>query len=118
MTPADPGPPGGGGTTGPLAWHSRATCGEARAGVLVTPHGSVDTPLFMPVATAATVKGVDIGRVAGSGAGMILANTYHLHLRPGERVVDAAGGLGRFMGWAGPTLTDSGGYQVFSLADR
>jgi len=116
VTPADPGPPGGGGTTGPLAWHPRATCGEARAGVLVTPHGSVDTPLFMPVATAATVKGVDIGRVAGSGAGMILANTYHLHLRPGERVVDAAGGLGRFMGWAGPTLTDSGGYQVFSLA--
>jgi queuine tRNA-ribosyltransferase len=93
-----------------------ATAGAARAGMLVTPHGSVATPLFMPVATAATVKGVDIGRVRETGAGMILANAYHLHLRPGEEIVGQGGGLARFMGWDGPTLTDSGGFQVFSLA--
>ncbi len=91
---------------------------RARAGVLVTPHGSVPTPLFMPVGTGATVKGVDIGRVRETGAGMLLANTYHLHLRPGEETVEQAGGLARFMGWDGPTLTDSGGYQVFSLAQQ
>jgi queuine tRNA-ribosyltransferase len=96
----------------------QATDGAARAGVLTTPHGSVPTPLFMPVATAATVKGVDIGRVAETGAGMILANTYHLHLRPGEETVEEGGGLASFMGWHGPTLTDSGGFQVFSLAQQ
>jgi queuine tRNA-ribosyltransferase len=95
-----------------------ATDGAARAGVLETPHGSVPTPLFMPVATAATVKGVDIGRVRETGAGVILANTYHLHLRPGEETVERGGGLARFMGWDGPTLTDSGGFQVFSLAQQ
>ena len=95
-----------------------ATDGAARAGVLTTPHGSVNTPLFMPVATAATVKGVDIGRVAETGAGMILSNAYHLHLRPGEETVERAGGLAAFMGWRGPTLTDSGGFQVFSLAKQ
>jgi queuine tRNA-ribosyltransferase len=84
--------------------------------MLTTPHGSVATPLFMPVATAATVKGVDIGRVRETGAGMILANAYHLHLRPGDETVAEGGGLARFMGWGGPTLTDSGGFQVFSLA--
>jgi len=93
-----------------------ATDGAARAGTLATPHGSVNTPLFMPVGTAATVKGVDIGRVAETGAGMLLSNAYHLHLRPGEAIVEQGGGLARFMGWNGPTLTDSGGYQVFSLA--
>ena len=93
-----------------------ATDEAARAGVLTTPHGSVNTPLFMPVATAGTVKGVDIGRVAETGAGMILSNAYHLHLRPGEEAVERAGGLAAFMGWHGPTLTDSGGFQVFSLA--
>jgi queuine tRNA-ribosyltransferase len=93
-----------------------ATDGAARAGLLETPHGAVPTPLFMPVATAATVKGVDIGRVRETGAGVILSNTYHLHLRPGEATVEAGGGLARFMGWDGPTLTDSGGFQVFSLA--
>ncbi|NDC53612.1 MAG: tRNA guanosine(34) transglycosylase Tgt [Planctomycetia bacterium] len=93
-----------------------ATDGTARAGTLRTWHGSVPTPLFMPVATLASVKGVDIGRVAETGAGMILANTYHLHLRPGEEIIAEAGGLARFMGWNGPTLTDSGGFQVFSLA--
>ena len=95
-----------------------ATDGAARAGVLATPHGSVNTPLFMPVATAATVKGVDIGRVRETGAGMILSNAYHLHLRPGEETVERAGGLAAFMGWQGPTLTDSGGFQVFSLAKQ
>jgi queuine tRNA-ribosyltransferase len=92
--------------------------GGPRAGVLTTPHGSVPTPLFMPVATLATVKGVDIGRVAETGAGMVLANAYHLHLRPGEAVVEQAGGVAAFMGWQGPTLTDSGGFQVFSLAQQ
>ena len=92
--------------------------GGARAGVLTTPHGSVPTPLFMPVATLASVKGVDIGRVAQTGAGMVLSNTYHLHLRPGEAIVEQAGGVAAFMGWQGPTLTDSGGFQVFSLAQQ
>jgi queuine tRNA-ribosyltransferase len=95
-----------------------ATDAAARAGTLVTPHGSLPTPVFMPVATAATVKGVDIGRVRETGAAMILANAYHLHLRPGEEVVGQGGGLARFMGWDGPTLTDSGGFQVFSLAKQ
>jgi queuine tRNA-ribosyltransferase len=76
----------------------------------------VQTPLFMPVATLASVKGVDIARVAETGATMLLSNTYHLHLRPGEELVSGSGGVGHFMGWSGPTLTDSGGYQVFSLA--
>ena len=89
-----------------------------RAGLLATPRGEVATPLFMPVATLASVKGVDIGRVGETGAAMLLANTYHLHLRPGEDLVARSGGLGRFMGWSGPTLTDSGGYQVFSLAQQ
>ncbi|MBM3954431.1 MAG: tRNA guanosine(34) transglycosylase Tgt [Planctomycetes bacterium] len=101
---------------GPVHLRIEATSARARAGVLSTPHGVVPTPLFMPVGTAATVKGVDIGRVTETGAGMVLANTYHLHLRPGEEIVAAAGGLARFMGWRGPTLTDSGGFQVFSLA--
>ncbi len=100
----------------PVRWVPEASCGAARAGTLVTPHGSVPTPLFMPVGTAATVKGVDIGRLAGTGATMVLANAYHLHLRPGEEIVAAAGGVARFMGWNGPTLTDSGGFQLFSLA--
>jgi len=93
-----------------------ATDGAARAGTLATWHGSVPTPLFMPVATLASVKGVDIGRVAETGAGMLLANTYHLHLRPGEEIVAQGGGVGKFMGWAGPTLTDSGGFQVLRIA--
>ena len=101
-----------------FAFTLAATDGQARAGTLTTPHGSVPTPLFMPVATAATVKGVDIGRVEETGAGVILSNTYHLHLRPGEETVERGGGLARFMGWNGPTLTDSGGFQVFSLAKQ
>lgn len=99
-----------------FAFEIEATAGAARAGTLTTPHGRVPTPLFMPVATLASVKGVDIGRVRETGAGMILANAYHLHVRPGEELVERAGGLAAFMGWHGPTLTDSGGFQVFSLA--
>ncbi len=99
-----------------FAFEIEATAGAARAGTLTTPHGRVPTPLFMPVATLASVKGVDIGRVRETGAGMILSNAYHLHVRPGEELVERAGGLAAFMGWHGPTLTDSGGFQVFSLA--
>lgn len=113
---------GMGNPSGPLcmqpgfAFNVEATDQAARAGTLKTPHGSVPTPLFMPVATLASVKGVDIGRVAETGAGMVLSNAYHLHLRPGEAIVEAAGGVAKFMEWGGPTLTDSGGFQVFSLA--
>jgi queuine tRNA-ribosyltransferase len=94
------------------------TDGAARRGTLHTPHGAVETPAFMPVGTQGTVKGVDIGRVRETGAQMLLANTYHLALRPGEETVAALGDLHQFMGWDGPILTDSGGFQVFSLADR
>ena len=90
--------------------HTRARCGSFH-----TPHGVVETPRFMPVGTAATVKGVTTDQLAATGAQMVLANTYHLHLQPGEPVVAEAGGLHRFMGWNGPLLTDSGGFQVFSL---
>ncbi|MFM9010900.1 MAG: tRNA guanosine(34) transglycosylase Tgt [Planctomycetota bacterium] len=99
-----------------FAFEIEATDGAARAGTLTTPHGSVATPLFMPVATLASVKGVDIGRVRETGAGMVLSNPDPLHLRPGEQMVEQAGGVAAFMGWNGPTLTDSGGFQVFSLA--
>lgn len=90
----------------------------ARAGTLHTPHDSFDTPAFMPVGTQATVKGILPDQLRAVGSRMVLANTYHLALRPGERVVAGQGGLHRFMGWDGPILTDSGGFQVFSLADR
>ena len=91
---------------------------RARTGVLTTPHGSVETPIFMPVGTQATVKGVTPEQLAATGSRMILANTYHLALRPGDGEVAAMGGLHRFMDWSGPMLTDSGGFQVFSLATR
>ncbi|MCA9232270.1 MAG: tRNA guanosine(34) transglycosylase Tgt [Planctomycetales bacterium] len=90
----------------------------ARRSTLHTPHGAVEMPAFMPVGTQGTVKGVDIGRVGETGAQMVLSNTYHLTLRPGEAIVEALGGLHSFMGWSGPILTDSGGFQVFSLAER
>ncbi len=92
-----------------------ATTGAARAGVFTTPHGPVETPAFMAVGTQATVKSLDPRDLREVGAQMILANAYHLHLRPGEDVVRAMGGLHAFMGWDGPVLTDSGGFQVFSL---
>jgi queuine tRNA-ribosyltransferase len=92
-----------------------ATDGDARAGVLRTAHGEVRTPAFMPVGTKATVKAVDPEEVRAVGAEIVLANTYHLHFRPGDDAIDALGGLHRFMAWDGPILTDSGGFQVFSL---
>ncbi len=89
----------------------------ARAGRMTTGHGPVDTPAFMPVGTAGSVKGVTQEQLKTDiGAGIILANTYHLFLRPGNEVMAAAGGIHRFCGWEGPFLTDSGGYQVFSMA--
>lgn len=90
--------------------------GEARAGTLRTPHGDVPTPTFMPVGTKGTVKGLTPGDLKGAGAGVVLGNTYHLYLRPGTDVVREAGGLHGFSRWDGPMLTDSGGYQVFSLS--
>ncbi len=89
-------------------------CG-ARAGSLATPHGVIRTPAFTSVGTKANVKGILPGALRALGADVVLANTYHLYLQPGESIVRDAGGLGKFMGWAGPTMTDSGGFQVFSL---
>jgi queuine tRNA-ribosyltransferase len=94
-----------------------ATDGEARAATLRTPHGDVPTPAFMPVGTKASVKGLHPDRVRELGASIVLANTYHLRFRPGEELIEELGGLHRFMGWSGPILTDSGGFQVFSLRD-
>jgi queuine tRNA-ribosyltransferase len=94
-----------------------ATDGAARAGVLRTQHGDVQTPAFMPVGTKATVKGLHPDEVRALGAQILLGNTYHLHFRPGPEVIADLGGLHRFMGWDGPILTDSGGFQVFSLRD-
>jgi len=93
-----------------------AICGRARTGVLGTRRGPVATPAFLPVGTQATIKGLLPEEVAGLGADMILANTYHLMIRPGVEVVRGLGGLHGFMGWSGPILTDSGGFQVFSLS--
>ncbi len=89
---------------------------SARCGRVTTPHGIIDTPAFMPVGTAGTVKGITPEEVRESGAQIILGNTFHLYLRPGTDVIGKFGGLHNFMGWNGPILTDSGGYQVFSLA--
>jgi queuine tRNA-ribosyltransferase len=89
---------------------------NARLGVLKTPHGKIDTPFFMPIATAGAIKGLTTDEAKDLGAQILLSNTYHLHLRPGEDVIKKAGGLHKFMNWNGPILTDSGGYQVFSLS--
>ena len=91
------------------------TDGSARAGELVTPHGKALTPFFMPVATQATVKGLTPEEVRGVGAQVVLSNAYHLYLRPGVETVSKLGGLHKFMGWDGPILTDSGGFQAFSM---
>ncbi|MGH7821781.1 MAG: tRNA guanosine(34) transglycosylase Tgt [Candidatus Binatia bacterium] len=96
---------------------ARAAGGRARRGRLLTPHGTVETPAFMPVATVGSVKGVAPADLRAIGVQLVLANAYHLYLRPGADVVRELGGLARFMGWDGPTLTDSGGFQVFSLAE-
>ena len=95
---------------------SRCNSTLARAGSFKTPHGIVDTPRFMPVGTLGTVKGVTSEQLKKTGAEMILANTFHLHLQPGEKIVKDAGGIHEFMSWQKPILTDSGGFQVFSLA--
>jgi queuine tRNA-ribosyltransferase len=92
------------------------TTGRARLGMLTTPHGRIDTPQFMAVGTQATVKGLTPGDLLAAGAQIILANAYHLSLRPGHERIARLGGLHRFMSWDGPILTDSGGFQVFSLA--
>ncbi|MGI8401049.1 MAG: tRNA guanosine(34) transglycosylase Tgt [Gemmatimonadaceae bacterium] len=99
-----------------FAFRTEHTDGSARTGVFNTPHGPVETPTFMPVGTLATVKALDPADLVRMGATMILGNAYHLHLRPGDDVVREMGGLHKFMGWDGPILTDSGGFQVFSLA--
>ena len=102
----------------PPAFHHRtiATDGAARAGGLATAHGDIETPVFMPVGTAGTVKAMTADAVRATGAGIVLGNTYHLMLRPGAERIARLGGLHRFMDWPGPILTDSGGFQVMSLA--
>ncbi len=99
------------------AFGLEATDGAARAGVIHTAHGEIRTPAFMPVGTKASVKTLHPDEVRALGANVILGNTYHLHLRPGEDVIEELGGLHAFSGWDGPILTDSGGFQVFSLRD-
>ena len=101
-----------------IRFHLLATDGSARRGRLETPHGAVETPVFMPVGTAAAVKTLSPRDLETLGAGLLLANTYHLYLRPGHVRIRDLGGLHAFMGWNGPILTDSGGFQVFSLAHR
>ncbi len=102
-----------------FSFQCQASCSitQARAGVFHTPHGIVETPRFMPVGTLATVKGITPKQLESASAQMILANTYHLHLQPGEDIVKDAGGLHQFMAWDKPILTDSGGFQVFSLSE-
>ncbi|OFW64453.1 MAG: tRNA guanosine(34) transglycosylase Tgt [Actinobacteria bacterium RBG_16_67_15] len=95
-----------------------ASAGAARAGTLTTTHGEVPTPAFMPVGTRATVRAIGVDDLAAVGADMVLVNTYHLMLRPGSETIAALGGVQQFMGWPGPVLTDSGGFQVFSLQPR
>ena len=104
--------------TAPVWWEQTAVDGRARAGILHTPHGQVLTPGFMPVGTRAAVRGVDVDDLTTVGAEMVLANTYHLMLRPGAATIGQIGGLHEFWGWRGPILTDSGGYQIFSLRPR
>ncbi len=101
-----------------LSFQLVAKAGTARRGLLVTPNGLVETPAFMPVATYGAVRGVGFDDLQKLGAQIVLANTFHLHERPGEEIVAKAGGLHGFTGWRGPWLTDSGGFQVTSLADR
>jgi len=102
-----------------LTFDLKATCGDARAGVIHTDHGDIQTPIFMPVGTAGSVKAVHQHELRDViGAQIILGNTYHLYLRPGRSILRAAGGLHKFNGWDRPLLTDSGGFQVFSLSDN
>lgn len=105
-------------TAPPFTFELQATQGRARAGVFHTPHGDLLTPLFAPVGTQATVKALTPEQLSNLGASLVLANTYHLYLRPGDELVAELGGLHPFMDWWGPLLTDSGGFQVFSLAEN
>lgn len=107
-----------GGPGARLTFSISAQDGAARTGLLMTRRGPVHTPAFMPVGTAGSVKGMMPGEIKAMGAEIVLANTYHLHVRPGEELVRRFGGVAAFSGWEGPVLTDSGGYQVFSLAGR
>ena len=100
----------------PFGFDLIAKQSRPRAGTFHTPHGDIETPIFAPVGTQATVKAVTPAQLTGIGASLVLANTYHLYLRPGADLVASMGGLHKFMAWDGPILTDSGGYQVFSLA--
>ncbi|MEI6246700.1 MAG: tRNA guanosine(34) transglycosylase Tgt, partial [Acidobacteriota bacterium] len=100
----------------PFSFRIDATERAARAAEFSTPHGVVETPAFMPVGTHAAIRGLTTNEVAAMGARMLLSNAYHLYLRPGDAVVRALGGLHAFARWDGPMLTDSGGFQVFSLA--
>lgn len=102
----------------PVTFTPRATDGSARTGTAVTARGAYDTPCFMPVGTRAAVKHLSASDYAAVGARIVLGNTYHLMLRPGADVIENMGGLGRFTGWDGLTLTDSGGYQIFSLSPK
>jgi queuine tRNA-ribosyltransferase len=102
----------------PFKFELQSRQAQARAGVFHTPHGAVLTPVFAPVGTQATVKAVTPPQLSELGASLILANTYHLYLRPGDELVAEMGGLHTFMNWSGPILTDSGGFQVFSLAEN
>jgi len=88
---------------------------KARVGKITTAHGIIETPAFVPVGTKGTVKGLTPQDLKESGVQLLFGNTYHLHLRPGEDLIKDFGGLGKFMSWNGPTITDSGGFQVFSL---
>jgi queuine tRNA-ribosyltransferase len=99
-----------------LRFEIQARDGDARAGAIHLAHGPVETPAFIPLATKGSVRGLSSGEVAGLGYEMVLGNTFHLHLAPGEELIAARGGLNKFMGWERPIITDSGGFQVFSLA--
>ncbi|MFM8520317.1 MAG: tRNA-guanine transglycosylase [Solirubrobacterales bacterium] len=99
-----------------LSFEQTATDGAARTGLLRTGHGPVETPAFVPLATSGTVRGISSAEVEGLGYGMVLGNTYHLLVSPGPDRIREAGGLHSFMGWDGAIITDSGGFQVFSLA--
>ena len=101
-----------------LTFEVESTDGDARTGTMTTARGEVPTPAFMPVGTKGAVKSIDPDEARASGASMLLANTYHLMLRPGEELIRRAGGVSSFMGWGGPILTDSGGFQLYSLAER
>ena len=100
-----------------LNFRLQATDGKARAGIVETDHGLLETPAFMPVGTQGSVKAIEQRELLAAGAQILLGNTYHLYLRPGTEVIEGAGGLHKFIGWSKPILTDSGGYQIFSLSD-